>query len=371
MHRGYFPYGQRHEFVRYATLFHTYRTFSRFSTTRMTTLRTNHLQRITQRRLVPTQRTATGILRTVNRGPGLQRPLFSQQPRPTATQHRNTAVRPPERAVAKKDNPTPEVLHRPTVQLRVKMNMTCGTCHGCQGNKQPGIVQKTPAPPPLFVQAPRQVPVIPWQPRQPNPPLMVQPRPAQPPVARIAQPVPPIALFQPPPLPPIVSDPASRTGPTRVPLPGLLVPSDPARESLSRISRTESPSEKPGQKTPRQEKPAPTPERMVASTLAAPELPPLQGNAVSVRALPDLPEAPRSEANLARTRRTPASLNPDRVAKAPPLPPLPVRAPLGLGLLPPPEAAPQPASSLEARPLPLDLVYLPPPLPPLPDLAQP
>lgn len=333
---------------------HTTRTVTRHHhwtrTTRTTHLH-RHLSRITQRH------------RTVRRHTNVTRQRWSTNRRRIQGQarRRTSAPRPRSQANAGRKNRTAQ-RHRPTVRLRVSVTNTCGSCHQCKQNKQPTIVRQ-PNLPSFPARRPDLVPGRPWRPvgpgpgpvvRLPDPRVrpMVGPRPVLPgfvtqkpgPVLR------PITTLEPPSLPPLG---ITRTsGPRRPLLEPLTIDK---RDSSDRPERGPSIGEEMAHGKPVVE-------------ASPPPLPVLEGGVAQLSPLLD-DSQPESRAHGAAAR---TSLSPDQVVQAPAFSALP-------GLRPHQRLLPNldddeddgPSPGPAARPLLVELVLRPPPLPPLPEMALP
>jgi hypothetical protein len=142
------------------------------STTRHTTALTRQLHRVTTQR-----RTTASTHRTTTTA---RRNASTVTRRATTTAQRRSNVTPRPRTTASNREQTRRTTqrtdqHRPTVQLRVRMTSTCGSCHQCNQN-QPTVRQLPPRVP--FVTAPRQ-PILdrPVVLNRPGPgPVVQQPR---------------------------------------------------------------------------------------------------------------------------------------------------------------------------------------------------
>jgi hypothetical protein len=253
-------------------------------------------------------------------------------------------------------------IHRPTVQVRVNLVGTCGQCHLCQGGRTPTLVRNPGLPgfPVLKPTAGQPVPVVRnplpgfpvLNPGQPNPSVIGKLRPL------------PFPVLLPPELPPLVQGPVRRPedrllGRPVLPLPGLLgqTPQKPLGSIGLMQPENKGPANVPGSLD------SGMPDKLSATVLQPPALPPLQGTTVQV-----LPVAENSADTPAPTPSQPP-LDPDHVTQAPALAPLPTPPPLGLTLLPQPAAENE---NLEPtrKSLPPDLVLLPPALAPLPPLQS-
>jgi hypothetical protein len=316
-----------------------------------------HLRRITEQHVRVTHRTIQLRRQTTTR-----RHLQMSVQRRTSTTPRRV-VRHGGRRVER------GVQHRPTVQLRVRLNGTCGTCHQCTQN-QPKMVT-LPQRQPFQVGPRNPLPGQPWLPAGPRPgpmvrlpdqPLlpMIGPRPGAPAfVVRKAQPQ-PIPALQPPALPPLGID---RDRNPRRPMLDLLTGArgDPKIEPLARMDRDRpSPGTSIGDTPPR---------HGTAIDPSPPPLPKLEGSVVQLSPL--LGQKQDGGWRPAGVIRT--DLLPHLVARAPRLPPLPGLQPYGRGLLPNLDGDLADGELLDPfrRPTLVELILRPPPLPPLPETASP
>jgi hypothetical protein len=293
-------------------------------------LLTHHVRREQVHRVALLRKITERERGDVRRSITTSRPRPQASPQPTLARHRRET---PHRASTPHARHTTrrEVTHRPTVQLRVRLTATCGSCHGCAGS--PATVRRTPALP-LVLGRPLPPALVPWQPPDlPGVPAE-RPRPAAKGKDR-----PHLAALRPPALAPL---PVTR------------------RDDSDRLTaRPRSGSPGGGVSSPAGNLPRGT-------ALSPPALAPLEGPRAELPLL--VGAARRAPARPVEPRTTPPLL-PDAVAQAPPLPDLPSARPRPLALLPALEGGDTPASLAREpeTPSPLELVLRPPPLPPLPE----
>lgn len=250
-------------------------------------------------------------------------------PRRTADAPRRTADA-PRKAMAERKNDfaprktgAPRVEHTPSVELRVKLSVTCGSCHNC---KAPGGAQ-------TVVRRPAPLPEMPF-PRQP-----AQRRAIDVPVNRPApQPLPPVAARAPGPQRPAPLDlVVLRPRPALPPLnPVRLNPRLPLPIALDPILPAQPPPLPLRQRRPADLLPADRPERPGGGP-AAPlmrDLPPVRGLEAPAagRTLTDLPTQEQRPAEEASTGLL---LLPDELRQSPGVATLEAPLPLMRGLLPP------------------------------------
>jgi hypothetical protein len=259
------------------------------------------------------------------------------QQRAAATPASRYATRPrPQTTVKRQDH------HRPSLQVRVRVQMTCGSCH-FPGPRGPSVVAQQPRLqfPTVAGRLPRPTIVaIPGQPglaRLPTggPGLAGTPKgprggPAQPRGGLDK----PVALVRPPALPPLRQVPtSSRT--LQAPSAAETVRSPGLEKSVASAARP-SDADAPDGKYRR-----------------PPELPPLEGTMVELAA--GKPTAPGPLPRVSNSEEE--TLGPEELAAAPPLPPLP-------DVMPPPARTPAPVPARTESPV--EVVLRAPALPPLP-----
>jgi hypothetical protein len=315
-------------------------------------IRTMTHSRILLERITRTTQTTRSTFTVRRSSVSSARRTTSVRVRPTSQVLRGTTT------TAHRHNST-EVRHRPSVQVRVRMSMTCGNCHGCKQGRPTMINQ--PGLPPAFPTGLPRPPMAGIVGRPPVRPdfIIGQPKP---------RPLPPIAILRPPRLPILAQVPA-RPGKPRLDLLIAL----PVRPPALLESGTESPGKSDADRPTTTTRSVPTDGLTLTGKPTAidpPELPTLQGSLALGRPL--LIEGKTGAPTVRPTTARPTELLPGDVAVAPAFRPLP-SSPTARDLTLLPALAGDDLSGASktaapARPA-LELVLQPPPLPPLPDSA--
>jgi hypothetical protein len=305
-----------------------------------------HLQRVTESHLHTTRHTSLTQRRlTTTRHTPLQRRVASIKPRSTRKAESNN--RRGER-------------HTPSVQLRVRLSGTCGTCHQCKQN-QPTLTS-LPQRQPFQVGPRADLPGPPWRPVVPAPGLVVR-LPGQP-LQPLVAPRPNLNRFVLPGLQPRsipVLD-----APMLPPL-GVARGSEPRRQAPELLTTLKDSNPSPGPSIGEEEARRPG----TAIVTSPPPLPMLQGSVVQLAPLL-AGQKQDTEARPARVYH--ADLQPAVVIQAPRLTALPGLPPLRQGLLPNLDAddsGDEGTVDPSRRPTLVELTLRPPPLPPLPETASP